>query len=178
MKRILFLVLLISFIAGCGFQFRSSAEIPPSLRVLYLKSCTPCNGFLADLRQNLSALGICMTRCPQQAPITLNILSENFHESRVTISATSLLSQYLLLYQVVYQLEDANGCVLVCPRTISVLRNYTVNANDVLGAGNEIPLLQQDMHREAVYQIINQLSSGRVIRACLRAYECRVCREC
>ncbi len=35
-----------------------------------------------------------------------------------------------------------------------------VNANDVLGAGNEIPLLQQDMYREAVYQLINQLSSG------------------
>lgn len=166
-----FLFLLwICFIAGCGFQFRNTAEIPAVLRVLYVKTSLPYSAFLADLRQNFSALGICMTKCPEQAPVTLNVLSEKFRESRITISATSLLSQYLLLYEVTYQLESANGCVLVCPRTISVTRNYTVNANAVLGAGNEIPLLQQDMRREVVYQMVNQLSSGRVIKACL---ECR-----
>jgi outer membrane lipopolysaccharide assembly protein LptE/RlpB len=69
-------------------------------------------------------------------------------------------------------LESANGCVLVPARTIAVTRNYTVNANVVLGAGNEIPLLQQDMRREVVYQLINQLSSARVIRACLNQQFC------
>ena len=107
--------------------------------------------------------------------MTLNIICEKFRESRITISATSLLSQYLLLYEVTYQLERADGCVLVPPRTISVTRNYTVNANAVLGAGNEIPLLQQDMRREVVYQMINQLSSGRVIKACLA---CGLCDGC
>jgi LPS-assembly lipoprotein len=159
-------------VAGCGFWLRNNTEIPPVLRVIYIKSSTPYSAFLADLRQNFSALGICMTKCPGQAPVTLDILSEKFRESRITISATSLLSQYLLLYEVSYQLEDAKGCVLVPARTIAVTRNYTVNANAVLGAGNEIPLLQQDMRREVVYQLINQLSSGRVIRACLERKLC------
>src|ERR1700722_1948027 len=153
--RVTFL-LLFCLIAGCGFQFRNCAEIPPVLRVIYLKTCLPNSLFFFDLRQNFCALGVCMTKCPEQAPVTLRILNEDFQESRITISATSLLSEYLLLYQVTYQLEDANGCVVVRPRTIKVTRTYMVNANDVLGAGNEIPLLQQDMYRDAVYQLINQ----------------------
>jgi len=171
MKKLL-LILLVCFVAGCGFHLRNNAEIPPVLRVLYIKTAVPYSAFLADLKQNFSAVRICMTQCPEQALVTLHILGERFHESRITISATSLLSQYLLSYEVTYQLESANGCVLVPARTIAVTRNYTVNANVVLGAGNEIPLLQQDMRREVVYQLINQLSSARVIRACLNQQLC------
>lgn len=173
MRRVLLLkLLLVCFISGCGFQVRNNTEIPSALRVLYIKTSVPYSAFSADLRRNFSAVGICMTKCSVQAPVTLHILSEKFQESRITISATSLLSQYLLSYEVAYQLEKADGCILVPARTISVGRNYTVNANAVLGAGNEIPLLQQDMRREVVYQIINQLSSGRVIKACLNQQFC------
>jgi LPS-assembly lipoprotein len=152
------------FIAGCGFKLRNSVVIPPALRVIYIKTC-PYNALLAELRQNFCALGIRTTRLPCQAPLTLNILSEKFLETRVTISATSLLSQYLLAYEVVYQFESADCEIIVPPRMIRVTRNYTVNANQILGASNELPLLQEDMRREVVYQLINQLSSACVLNA-------------
>ena len=70
------------FYYGMWFQFRNCAEIPPVLRVIYLKTCLPNSLFFFDLRQNLCALGVCMTKCPEQAPVTLRILNEDFQESR------------------------------------------------------------------------------------------------
>lgn len=153
------------FIAGCGFKLRNSVTISPTLRIIYLKSSVPYTGLLAELRQNFLALNICVTQNPCQAPLTLDILSEKFQENRITISATSLLSQYLLSYEVVYQFESADCRIVVRPRIIRVTRNYTVNANQILGASNELPLLRQDMRREVVYQLINQLSSACVLDA-------------
>lgn len=164
-RRCIFLsVLLVSFLTtGCNFQLRGNNALPTSLRMMYLKTSVPYSDFLANLRQNLKVLGVCITSSEKNAPITLHILKERFQENRITISATSLLSQYLLLYEVTYQLENQAGCRIMGPRVVIITRNYTVNANQVLGAGNEIPLLQQDMHREAAYQIINQLNSGEAI---------------
>lgn len=159
------LCLFLTLISGCGFKLRNSVAISPCLRVIYLKSVVPYTGLLAELRQNFSALGICVTKNACQAPLTLNILSEKFQENRVTISATSLLSQYFLSYEVVYQFESADCRIVVRPRTIKVVRSYTINANQILGASNELPLLRQDMRREVTYQLINQLSSACVLDA-------------
>lgn len=159
-------------LSGCGFQLRNHLLITPALHTIHLKMALPYSGFCADLRQNFAALNICVVNNPCEAPITLHILSEKFREERVTISATSLLSQYLLSYSITYQLEKWDGRVLVAKRTISVVRNYTVNANQILGASNEIPLLRQDMRREIVYQLINQLNSACVLRAIANSSQC------
>jgi LPS-assembly lipoprotein len=152
-------LLSVFLLSSCGFHLRDSSHLPAQLRVVYIKTSTPYSGFGCDIRKNFCALGMRVTSNPQCARVTLNILSERFKENRVTISATSLLSQYLLSYEVIYQIEDAKGCILAPQRLITINRAYTVNANQILGADNELPLLRQDMRREAVYQLINQLNS-------------------
>jgi LPS-assembly lipoprotein len=161
--RLICLIGILLPMVGCGFHLRGYSLLAPAMHVVYVRTASPYSGLYSDLRQNFCALGVRVTNNACQAPVTLHILTEKIQQDRITISATSLLSQYLLAYEVDYQLEDSHGCLLVARRKIRVTRNYTVNANQILGASNELPLLRQDMRREVVYQLINQLSS-----ACVR----------
>ena len=153
------LIGLLFSIAGCGFQIRGHSLLAPQMRVVYVRTMNPYSGLSGDLRENFCALGVRVADNAYQAPVTLHILTEKFQQDRITLSATSLLSQYVLSYEVDYQLERPNGELLLAPRKIRVTHNYTVNANQILGVDNEVPLLRQDMRREVIYQLINQLSS-------------------
>ena len=155
----LMIAIILIMTQACGFHLRNQTQIPSSLHIIYLKSDDPYGSFTKQLTQTLRAYGIQLVSSTHHAPITLEILSDNFSKQATSISATSQLTQYLLTETMSYQLHNSRGNIISGPTTITTVRNYSATFNQMLGASNEEEQLSQEMRRDTVYQLINRLST-------------------
>ncbi|MFU8797569.1 MAG: LPS assembly lipoprotein LptE, partial [Gammaproteobacteria bacterium] len=89
---------------------------------------------------------------------------ENAARQLSGLSTTTQINTYQLVYTVQYEIMDKTGQRLGPQRAISISRNYVSNANEVSSSMAEYTLLEQDMRRDAIYQIVNQLGSKSVLK--------------
>lgn len=150
-------------LTACGFHLRGQAALPVQLKQLAFESDAPYSLLSTQLQQTLANMGVTLT--DKAAPITLKLSKDDFSQTTATSGATNQLTTYAISYTVSYQLLNAAGKPLIEPRSITINRSFTANNNQMLGSSNEQTLLQQDMRREAIMQIINQLNSQSVKRA-------------
>ena len=73
-------ILLTLFLAGCGFQLRGQADLPPELAVVYIQSIQgtglPPGVLSRRLQTVLVGSGVRVVRDPAQATATITILNE------------------------------------------------------------------------------------------------------
>lgn len=150
---------------GCGFHLRGQANLPPQLHHIAIASNTPYSLLASQLRQTLQNMHIAINENPNTAPLTIKLLTDDFNQAATGTGATNQLTNYTLTYTVTYQLLEQHGEALTEPRQIVVNRSFTANNNQMLGSSNEQVLLQQDMRRDAILQILNQLNSKTVLTA-------------
>lgn len=153
-----FLLFLLSLsLTACGFHLRGHAPLPPQLRVLYLKSDNPNSTFIKQMKQVLRSIGVTLVDDAQSAPVTLQILNESTGQQLVSLGVSGQLATYLLSANVTYQLLDSHGQALQPPRTVGTSRNFSINANQVLGDMSVRSGLQEEMQRDLINQLFNQL---------------------
>lgn len=148
---------------GCGFQLRGYREgqtIP--FHTLYLQSSSPYSNFTKALHQTLNSLGI-DTRV-SSAPMTLQILSQNFSRAITSLGNAGQTTTYLLSYTVFFQLTDRQHHILLPPQQILVTRNFSITSNQLSGDLNTQNDLQDEMQRDAIQQLITRLSSPALYR--------------
>lgn len=153
------------FLIGCGFHLRSQAYLPPQLKRVYLQSEAPLSLLTTQFQQTLKNMGVTLADNQQTAPITLKLVTDKFSQIAIGTGTTNQLTTYTLTYTVSYQLFDPRDRAIIEPRQVAINRSFTTNNNQMLGSTNEQTLLQQDMRREAIMQIMNQLSTKSIINA-------------
>jgi LPS-assembly lipoprotein len=172
MKKHLFLLftrqsqylLLILFIymglnlTACGFHLRGQTALPPLLRVLYLKNEAPFSSFITQLKQVLISSHLRIVDSPDQAPISLHIISTIFSHNE-PIAGSNEARVYAFNYIVVFALEDNKGQNLAPPETVNIARTLILNPGQVLSNNNQSIQLQQQMEQDAIGQIFNRLNS-------------------
>lgn len=158
------LLIILLTLNGCGFQLRGYREgqtIP--FHMLYLQSNSPYSNFNKALRQTLNSLGI-DARVSSPAPVTLQILSQNFNRTITSLGNAGQTTTYLLSYIVIFQLTDRQHHILLPPQHILVTRNFSITSNQLSGDLNTQHDLQDDMQRDAIQQLITRLSSAALYR--------------
>lgn len=149
---------------GCGFQLRGYREgqtIP--FHTLYLQSDSPYSNFNKALRQTLNGLGI-DTRVSPPAPMTLQILSQNFSRTITSLGNAGQTTTYLLSYSVLFRLMDRQNHIVLPPQQILVTRNFSITSNQLSGDLNTQNDLQEEMQRDAIQQLVTRLSSSALYR--------------
>ena len=164
------LILLLSLtITGCGFHLRGHEPMPPQLKVLFLQTAKPFSKLTKDLQRIFQRSGVLLTCNSHNAPVTLQIMVDNFTQSTTSIGSSGQVTTYILNYTIVYQLLDSCGHVLVPPQTITSTRSYAITSNQLLSNINALSSLQDEMRRELIYQLFNRLRSPLVLQALNRA---------
>lgn len=150
---------------GCGFHLRGHEPLPPELHVLYLQSADPYDPLTKELRQVLQTIGVIMAQDSVSAPVTLQIINENFSQQLGAQGAGGQLTTYVLIYTLAYQLLDPKDRVIQASQTITSTRNYQVNANQLLGDLSVQESLKEDMRRDLINQLLNRLRSRNTLKA-------------
>jgi len=157
--------MLLGSLSSCGFHLPVQTAVPIELQQLYLQTNSPYSPFTIALEIALQNRDIELLDSPEEAPVTLQILSERVSRSVGAISFNTNTRQYNLTYRVVFQLKDSQGEIIVNRRTTTARRRLIVDANQVLGSTNEEATMEQEMRREVIQKLLYQLGSENVLEA-------------
>jgi LPS-assembly lipoprotein len=173
----LVLCVLSVLLAGCGFYLRGQAKMPPEMAVTYIKekpSAGPRSSELAaTLERLLLANGIKVIADPQAATAVLEIFETAIRRRTLAASPvitssstqpgeTEQLREYILRYNVDYQVTLANGKTLIPRETVSASRNLLSNESKVLAQTPGEEILVGDMISDVSRTIMLRLQAARL----------------
>ncbi len=156
--RTLSVLLLALLLVGCGFQLRgvgATADIEP----LYLATIRETRIFDA-LRRNLEVSGVDVLDAPDPGHWRLVLLDEQEEERVVSVTERGLAADFELTLELRYQLEDADGELLIPPETATVSRVYRQDPDNLAGSSRERELLRREMDLELAQQIIRRVNAA------------------
>ena len=150
-------------LAGCGFQLRGQAQLPPELRVTYVQSqhatFTPPGALGRKLSLLLASNGVTVTRDPTQATATITILNEVSGRRTVAADRFDIKREYFLVYYAAYRVTLANGKTLITDEGLSANRSLLFDENRVLGFEVAQESLVDSMADDLAWQIIRRLQA-------------------
>lgn len=150
-------------LAGCGFQLRGQAQLPPELRVTYIQTQQgigiPPGVLSRKLQTVLASNGVTITRDPAQATAIITILREGSGRRTVAADRFDIKREYFLAYDAVYEVKLANGKTLVAAEGMSANRALLFDENRVLGFENAQEALVDNMADDLAWQIVRRLQA-------------------
>ena len=155
--------LLALLLAGCGFQLRGQAQLPPELRVTYVQSQQPIGVPPGVLSRKLSLLlannGVTVTRDPIQATATITIMNEWSGRRAVAADRFDIKREYWVGFSAAYQVTLANGKTLIPTEGLSANRALLFDENRVLGFEAAQESLVDSMADDLAWQIVRRLQA-------------------
>ena len=155
--------ILLTILAGCGFQLRGQAEWPPELAVVHIQSIQgigmPPGVLSRRLQTVLVGSGVNVVRDPAQATATITILNEGSGRRAVAADRFDIKRSYFLVYSAAWQVTLANGKTLIPAETITANRSLLFDENRVLGFEAAQESLVDSMADELAWQIIRRLQA-------------------
>ena len=156
-------LLALTLVSGCGFKLRGQAELPPAMRVTYVKVNRPVGtppGTLERTLQNfLKANGVEVATDPKQATAILEIVNEDKSNRLVATNREGNTRVWTLTYLVNYRVLLPDDKVLLPPTAASVSRNVTYPESAVLSRGQGENIAYRDMEYELVRAIFYRLEA-------------------
>jgi LPS-assembly lipoprotein len=151
-------LLLMLSLSGCGFQLRGYGDQTLLFRTLYIDTNPPYTNFNKELRQALKANGVDVRPTPP-APLTLQILSQDFTRTVTSLGNAGQTTTYLLSFAIRFQLRDRANCILLPLQQVRATRNFSITSNQLSGDLNTQIDLQEDMQRDVIQQLMARLAS-------------------
>ncbi len=153
----IFLLVSIGFINGCGWRLRGGLTLPEGLNLVHVTASDPSSNFGRNLTQLLQANGVTTVDNSRDAQITIN--AGTLKESRRVVSTggNTLVTEYELESSVSFSVEDNQGNTLIPTETAKTVRAYEFDQNDIVGKAQEERLIQSEMQRDLIQQIVRRL---------------------
>lgn len=145
-------------LAACGFQLRTSQELPfATIAVTPEKG----KGVAAELARYLGdKLRPVAPGVGEAAPeVILDILDETREKLAVGINASGQVREYELRMHVEFKLRSAKGVELMAPAVIEQRRSISFSESAVLAKEAEEALLYRDMQADIVQQLMRRLAA-------------------
>jgi LPS-assembly lipoprotein len=157
--RLLGLLLVACLLAGCGFQLRGEARLPEAMNETWLQTPDDSSAFVRELSLTLRANGVSISTTQQQGAAQLRIMSERMRRDALTISGRARVREFVLGFEVDFELLDAEGEVLIERETLRMSRDYSFDEQEILAATREEEFLRDEMRRAMAARLLRRLEA-------------------
>ena len=158
MKKICLVVMLAGLLSSCGFHLRGVSTLPDGARSLYLSAPAALRD---ELSVHLSDGGATFVDAADTAEVTLRIVKEDFDRRTLSVDPdTGKEREFELTYAVTFEARRQDGSALLKRQTVTLLRDYIFDSDQVLGKSREQNTLRSEMRRDAAQQILTRLNSA------------------
>jgi LPS-assembly lipoprotein len=155
-------VLMLTLLLGaCGFHLRAHDAFALPFQTLHLQAANNFSPFTAELKRSLQANHVLLTDSPEQAQLTLHIVSEKADKQILSLSSGGRVREYILQFRVSLRAFDVKQQDWLAAQEITVKRNFSFDDSQVLAKDREEELLNQDMRTDAVQQILRRLNHAK-----------------
>ena len=149
-------VLLPAVLGACGLHLRTTPNLPPQMRVIYVSAPGQNAELVRALRRNLASENTDVVLDPTNATATLSILHGSQYTRPLTFNNLGRPVEYEVAYHVEFSLI-AGGVVIIEPQTITLKQSYNFSAFNAVGneeqANAEYSVLAQEMARLMIFRI-------------------------
>lgn len=147
-------------LAGCGFRLRGPQ--PLAFGTIHLGVRTS-SGIGALLARQIAASGTTQVVAdPALADVRLQIIRNRPEREILSLTGTGKVREYQLSHELGFQLVDRAGNILIAPTLLTTRRDYTFEDDQILAKEQEEDLLEQDMEKELVQQLMRRLAAVRM----------------
>lgn len=151
-------LLTVTVVAGCGFTLRGTGSMPPQLQTLSLESTAGNTEILREMRRALIASNVTIVDQPQAGIYRLGLGDTQSSERPLSVNVNARAGEYELTVSVPYQLRSGISVVLG-PEILSIEKVYLADPNNAVAKAEERELIEEEMRRELVYQIMRRLQN-------------------
>jgi LPS-assembly lipoprotein len=155
---VLMLVLLLD---ACGFHLRGQSAYALPFQTLYVKSANDYAPLIVELKHAIEANSVQIADSPEQAQLTLHIVSEITDKQILSLSGGGRVREYRLQYRVSLRVYDHQQQDWLAPEEITLRRDFSYDDVQILAKEQEEAMLYQDMHSDAVQQILRRMSRAK-----------------
>ena len=157
LKPQILLLMLSLFLAGCGFHLRGDLVLPELYQRVYLVD----NGntdISKPLKAALESVGSKLEPTAESATSVVTLLTSGVQRRALNVAGNSV-REYELQLNVAFVVQDHEGKQVAEQQTVSVIRNYRNNINNVLGSDNEETIIRKEMYQAAVIRILRRMKA-------------------
>ncbi len=154
------LAVLVLSLAGCGFKFRTTAELPPQMDVIHIDAADRYSPFYRNLVAKLRRSGVNLTADPAQARTIVRVLTDDTGRRVLAVSGRNVPVEYEVYYRVRFAV-DVDGIAVVPVEQLSLSRNYAFDETEVLGKDREEDSIRQSIASDLVGLVTLRLTAVR-----------------
>ncbi|MBI5659940.1 MAG: hypothetical protein HZC43_10450 [Nitrosomonadales bacterium] len=158
---LVFVLMLALLLGACGFHLRGQSAFALPFQTLYVKSANDYAPFVVDLKRAIEANSVQIADSPDQAQLTLHIVSEATDKQILSLSGGGRVREYRLQYRVSLRVHDRQQQDWLAPEEITLRRDFSYDDVQVLAKEQEEAMLFQNMRGDAVQQILRRLNHAR-----------------
>lgn len=125
---------------------------------LYVQSANEFAPFINELKIAIGASDVQITESPDQAQLTLQIVSEVTDKQILSLSAAGRVLEYRLQYRISLRAYDQKQQEWLAPQEITLRRDYSYDDTQVIAKQQEEALLYKNMRGDAVQQVLRRLN--------------------
>jgi LPS-assembly lipoprotein len=148
--RFLCVAVVALLLVACGFHLRGSAPLPAEMSVTYIHGTTEFDTLYDDFRTALESRGARVTQDRSKATAVLNILETNSSKDVLTVDLSGKVLEYRVRQNIHFEVDAADGHMLVDQQSVTMSRDLKFNRNDVLGKERETELIRKELQRDVV----------------------------
>jgi LPS-assembly lipoprotein len=151
-------VLAVALLAGCGFQVRGAAQLPPSVGVVYIDTSDRYTVFYRQLTAAIRQDNRRITRDSTAADAVIRILRDETGQRVLSVSARNVPREYDVYYTIRYSVL-VNGNEVLPPEQLTLTRDHTYDETQVLGKALEEETLRESLAADLVGLVTRRVSS-------------------
>lgn len=147
------------FLTACGFHLRNALVLPPDLGSIRVQSTDPYSSLADSLSHSIERAGARMAADDDTEATVLDLLSERWGDTPISIDQLGRAQEYSLRYAVVFEVRKADGSKPVPRQAVELSRDYISNPVNSIGTEGERELLARELRREMAASIIRRLDA-------------------
>jgi LPS-assembly lipoprotein len=154
------LLALVALCSACGFHLRNALTLPVELNPVRVVSPDPYSPLAESLADAMTRAGAVPATDPAQPSTTLQIVSERWGDTPISIDERGRAQEFSLRYAVIFALLDQAGNVVVPQQAVELSRDYVAPPADAVGATSERELLAKELRREMSTAILRRVGAA------------------
>jgi LPS-assembly lipoprotein len=158
LSRLSTLLLVLLLVTACGFQPRGRSSLPASLQTIYVQTNDRYSPFYQELTTRLRASGVRLGGDPDTADAVVRISRDNTGQRVLAVSTRNVPAEYDVFYTVSYEIW-MNGAAVFEPQTLTLTRDYTYDATQVLGKSREEGVIRKALAADLARLVTQRLNA-------------------
>lgn len=152
------ILMLVTLLAGCGFQLRGDTALPPEMQATYIDYRGGDGELLRAIARALTLNGVEVVQARERATGVLQIISASAPRRVLARDMRGRPQEYEIRVLLVFRVLDAEGKILVEQQEVTRQNNLLLDPTDPLTNRSEVDYAVEAMREDAIWEMLRRIS--------------------